>query len=279
MMRWACLFTFAMALSAAVPPLEQARERLARGDAIGASRALASVPCPPVTEAAARTAWLDARARIAWHQGRLDEAFALSVQAIACAEAAGATLPPCLPAFEKGREWVDASSGLPVRLLPVASDPRVRELAEALANAPEASGEAGAWVRLAARLLDPTREAVQATSGDDATKPARRRLLFLQAALAARAGDADAAVNALRACARESASLQPLCQWFEAEAILRRARPDPRLAALRLVQSASALDASPWLRAAALGRAADALEPIDPAEAARLRRAALEETP
>jgi hypothetical protein len=269
----------ALALSFAVPSIEVAQERLSRGDSVGASLAMEGLECPPVTEVAARVGWLDARARIAWHQGRLDESFALSVQAIACAEAAGITLPGFMASFQKDQAWVDSASGLPTRVLPVSVDPRRREIAASLAQAPEAAGEAGAWVRLAARLIDPSREAVQVSVNDAIPKPARRRIAFLQAALAARAGDADAAGNALRASARECADLQPLCHWFEAEAMVRRARPDARLAALRLVQSASALDDAPWLRAAALTRAAATLEPIDPAEAARLRRAALEETP
>jgi hypothetical protein len=45
------------------------------------------------------------------------------------------------------------------------------------------------------------------------------------------------------------------------------------------VQSAAALEDSPWLRVRALERAAALLDPIDPSEAARLREAARKETP
>jgi hypothetical protein len=267
------------AIAAAHDPLQVAQTRLARGDAQGASRALEGLACPAIDQGAARAAWLDARGRIAWQQGRMDQAFALCTQAVACAERAGVTLPAHQAALRSDMAWIDAASGLPPRVLPTGESGECATLAKTLAECPEAQDEAGAWLRLAARLLDPSRPVVEVAMPAENAKMARRRVAFLQAALAARAGDAEAAVAAVRASARDAAALQPLCQWFEGEALLRRARPDPRAASLRFVQCAAALDAAPWLRSSALRRAAAALETIDPAEASRLRAAADEETP
>ena len=260
-------------------PLQVAQARLARGDANGAARAMQGVACPGVEQGAARAAWLDAQGRIAWQRGRLDEAFALCTQAVASAERAGVTLPAHQAALQPDRAWIDAASGLPMRALPTAESAERAALAKALAESAEAQDEAGAWLRLAANLLDPSRAAVELAMPGEGAKVARRRVAFLQAALAARAGDAEAAVAAVRAVGRDCAALQPLCQWFEGEALLRRARPEPRTASLRFVQCAATLDDTPWLRASALRRAAAALDPIDPAEATRLRAAAEEETP
>jgi len=271
--------TLLAVIAAAQEPLQVAQARLARGDAQGASRALEGVACPAIDQGAARAAWLDARGRIAWQQGRLDVAFALCVQAVACAERTGVMLPAHLSALRSDQAWIDAASGLPPRVLPTGESSEGAALAKALAESPEAQEEAGAWLRLAARLLDPARPGVDVAMPSENAKAARRRVAFLQAALAARAGDAEAAVAAVRASAREAAALQPLCHWFEGEALLRRARPDPRTASLRFVQCAATLDAAPWLRASALRRAAASLESIDPAEASRLRVAADEETP
>ncbi|MFZ4722892.1 MAG: hypothetical protein ACOYMI_07050 [Phycisphaerales bacterium] len=266
-------------IAAPQEPLQVAQSRLARGDALGASRALEGIACPAIDQGAARAAWLDARGRIAWQQGRTDQAFALCMQAVACAERAGITLPAHHAALQPDQTWIDAASGLPPRVLPTGESGEGASLAKSLAESPEAQEEAGAWLRLAARLLDPSRPAVEVAMPAENAKVARRRVAFLQAALAARAGDAEASVAAVRASARDAAALQPLCQWFEGEALLRRARPDPRTASLRFVQCAATLDAAPWLRASALRRAAAALETIDPSEASRLRAAADEETP
>ena len=266
-------------IAAAQEPLQVAQARLARGDARGASRALQGSACPTIDEGAMRAAWLDARGRIAWQEGRLDEAFALCAQAVACAERAGVTLPAHQSALQSDQAWIDAASGLPPRVLPTGESGEGASLAKSLAESPEAQEEAGAWLRLAARLLDPSRPTVEVAMPAEGAKVARRRVAFLQAALAARAGDAEAAVASVRTSARDAAALQPLCQWFEGEALLRRARPDPRAASLRFVQCAAALDAAPWLRSSALRRAAAALETIDPSEASRLRAAADEETP
>jgi hypothetical protein len=268
-----------MAIASVQEPLQVAQTRLARGDALGAARAMQGVACPDVEQGAARAAWLDAQGRIAWQQGRLDEAFARCTQAVACAERAGITLPAHQAALQSDRAWIDAASGLPIRVLPPADTVDRAALATSLAESPEAQDESGAWLQLAANLLDPSRAAVEVAMPGETAKIARRRVAFLQAALAARAGDAEAAVATVRAVGRDCAALQPLCQWFEGEALLRRARAEPRTASLRFVQCAAALDDTPWLRASALRRAAAALDPIDPAEASRLRAAAEEETP
>jgi hypothetical protein len=267
------------AIASVQEPLQVAQARLARGDALGAARAMQGVACPGPEQGAARAAWLDAQGRIAWQQGRLDEAFALCTQAVACAERAGVTLPAHQAALQPDRAWIDAASGLPMRVLPTGASAERLALAQALAESVEAQDESGAWLRLAANLLDPSRETVEVAMPGESAKIARRRVAFLQAALAARAGDAETAVAAVRAVGRDCAALQPLCQWFEGEALLRRARAEPRTASLRFVQCAAALDDTPWLRASALRRAAAALDPIDPAEASRLRAAAEEETP
>jgi hypothetical protein len=267
------------AIASVQEPLQVAQARLARGDALGAARAMQGVACPGPEQGAARAAWLDAQGRIAWQQGRLDEAFALCTQAVACAERAGVTLPAHQAALQPDRAWIDAASGLPMRVLPTAESAERAALAKALAESVEAQDESGAWLRLAANLLDPSRATVEVAMPGESAKIARRRVAFLQAALAARAGDAETAVAAVRAVGRDCAALQPLCQWFEGEALLRRARAEPRTASLRFVQCAAALDDTPWLRASALRRAAAALDPIDPAEASRLRAAAEEETP
>ena len=104
-------------------------------------------------------------------------------------------------------------------------------------------------------------------------------MAFLQAAVAARSGEAEAGAMELGRLVREAPALQPMAHWFEGEASLRRSTPDPRAAELRFVQCAAALHEAPWIRVAALRRAAGALDTIDPAEAARLRAAADEETP
>lgn len=267
------------AIASVQEPLQVAQARLARGDALGAARAMQGVACPGPEQGAARAAWLDAQGRIAWQQGRLDEAFALCTQAVACAERAGVTLPAHQTALQPDRAWIDAASGLPMRVLPTGASAERLALAQALAESVEAQDESGAWLRLAANLLDPSRATVEVAMPAESAKIARRRVAFLQAALAARAGDAETAVAAVRAVGRDCAALQPLCQWFEGEALLRRARAEPRTASLRFVQCAAALDDTPWLRASALRRAAAALDPIDPAEASRLRAAAEEETP
>lgn len=273
------IFMVLASITSVQEPLQVAQARLARGDALGAARAMQGVACPGAEQGAARAAWLDSQGRIAWQQGRLDEAFALCSQAVACAERAGVTLPAHQAALRPDRAWVDAASGLAMRVLPTGESAERPALAQALAESAEAQDESGTWLRLAARLLDPSRAAVEVAMPAESAKIARRRVAFLQAALAARAGDAETAVAAVRAVGRDCAALQPLCQWFEGEALLRRARAEPRTASLRFVQCAAALDDTPWLRASALRRAAAALDPIDPAEASRLRAAAEEETP
>lgn len=277
-MRWLA-FALLAALAAAEDPVGLAQARLARGDAASARAALEGVACP--AQGAERAAWLDAQSRVAWHEGRNDEAFARGALAIACAEASGQALPPFLSAFGAGRPWLDAETGLAPRLLPTGDAADARALAAELRAAPEARGPEGVWISLAACLLDPSLPVPKAVDRPvpDSAKVSKRREAFLRAALAARAGDAEAAVTALRTVARDCEGIRAAHHWFEAEALRRRARPDPRLASLRFVQSAAALDDAPWLRAAALRRAADALDTTDPAEAARLRAAADQEIP
>ena len=61
-------------LALATGPMETVQARLARGDARGAAVALAGVARPDAAQAAELAAWLDAHARVAWAQGRMDEA-------------------------------------------------------------------------------------------------------------------------------------------------------------------------------------------------------------
>lgn len=277
-MRWLGLVLL-VTLVAAEDPSGLAQARLARGDAAGARAVLDGVACP--AQGAGRAAWLDAQARVAWHEGRNDEAFARGALAIACAEASGLTLPTFLSAFGGGRAWLDAETGLAPRLLPTGDASDARALAAELRAAPEARGPEGAWISLAACLLDPSLPVPKAVDRPvpDSAKVAKRREAFMRAALAARAGDAEAASAALRTLARDCEGIRAACHWFEAEALRRRDRADLRLASLRFVQCAAELDDAPWLRAAALRRAADTIETTDPAEAARLRAAADQEIP
>ena len=74
------------ALAAAEQPMNLVQARLARGDAQGARAALVDVPRPADDRPAELAAWLDASARVAWARGEMDEAFALSLEALAVAE-------------------------------------------------------------------------------------------------------------------------------------------------------------------------------------------------
>lgn len=273
-----------LALAGEAGPMSIVQARLARGDASGAAVALAAVSRPPVDRPGDLAAWLDAQSRIAWAQGRLDEAFARATLAQAFAERAGLTLAPLDAALGTGRAWIDASTGLPARALPAgdAGEGRgalVRELADAVATGPDA-----AWLGWVARLLDPSQPAPVAAPRPAKETPAeiiaRRRASLLQAACQARSGDAAQSIPALRACLREAESARATALWFEAEALLRDGpRRDPRLASLRFAQAAAEFDAAPHMRVAALRRAAAAIDAIDPPEAARLRAAADQETP
>jgi hypothetical protein len=189
------------------------------------------------------------------------------------------------PAIAPGRAWLDEEFALPLRALPTGdSGQQASELAKALLALPESAKEDGAWLVWAARLLDasvapPKVSARPAREGTPQAVAARRAGL-LQAACESREGRSKTAAAVLRAAARPGRGAEGFARWFEAEGLLRDAsRRDERLAALRLVQAAAAFDDSPWMRVAALRRAADTLEPIDPAEAARVRAAADKETP
>ena len=272
-------------LALATGPMETVQARLARGDARGAAVALAGVARPDAAQSAELAAWLDAHARVAWAHGRMDEAFARAVLAQALAERAGVSLPPLDAALGGGRAWVDAESGLPIRTLPTGdSGERAAALARELVEAAEGRGAEGAWLVWAAKLLDAGVAAPAAAPRGAKETPAeaiaRRRASLLQAACQARSSDATQATATLRAAAREGEATRGLALWFEGESLARDgARRDPRQASLRFAQAAAEFDASPWLRVAALRRAAAALEPIDAPEAARLRAAADKETP
>jgi len=272
-------------LALAAGSMDTVQSRLSRGDARGAARALEGLPRPPADRVAELAAWLDAHARVAWAQGRMDEAFARAALAQAFAERAGVALPPLDAAFGGGRAWIDAETGLPVRVLPTGdSGQRGAELGRELLAAAEGRASEGAWLAWAAKLLDasvaPPAIAPRAAKETAAEAVARRRVALLQAACQARAGDAAQAGASLRAAARDGEPMRGFALWFDGEALSRDGvRRDPRLAALRFAQAAAEFDASPWMRVAALRRAADTLEPIDAPEAARLRAAADKETP
>lgn len=283
------MLMIALLLAAAESPVDLVQARLARGDAAGAREALAQVAEPADTDAAARAAWIDANARIAWAAGEMDRAFALSVQAQVLAERAGVELPALTAAFSPQRAWVDPACGVALRVLPTGdAGAQASALAAQLLALPEAKQPSGAWIVCAARLLDastpmPATEKVKEGRETPAQARVRTRAALLRLACEARAGDAKAverALKELRDLARQSRQATPFTQWFEGELLLRdTARRDPRLASLRFTQSAAAFDEAPWLRVAALKRAAEALQTIDPQEAARLRAAADKEIP
>lgn len=287
-MRMAML-TIALLLAAAESPMDLVQARLARGDAAGAREAMAQVTEPSATDTAARAAWLDANARIAWAAGEMDRAFALGVQAQVLAERAGVELPALTAAFSPQRAWVDPTCGVALRALPTGdAGAQAGALAVALLALPEAKQPAGAWIVCAARLLDastpmPATEKAKEARETAAQARVRTRAALLRLACEARAGEAkvvERTLKELREFARQSRQATPFTQWFEGELLLRdTARRDPRLASLRFTQSAAAFDEAPWLRVAALKRAAEALQSIDPQEAARLRAAADKEIP
>lgn len=283
------MLAIALLLAAAESPMDLVQARLARGDAVGAREAMARVAEPAATDAAARAAWLDASARMAWAAGEMDRAFALGVQAQVLAERAGVELPALTAAFSPQRAWVDPACGVALRVLP-AGDAGVQAgaLAAELLQLPEAKQPGGAWIVCAARLLDasipmPAIEKVKDGRETPAQVRMRTRDALLRHACDARAGEAKVAertLNELRQLARQSRQAAPFTQWFEGELLLRDTpRRDPRLASLRFTQSAAAFEEAPWLRVAALRRAAEALQSIDPQEAARLRAAADKEIP
>ena len=257
---------------------------LDRGDAAGAGARMAEVP-RPASDDAALASWLDARSRIAWAQGRMDQAFALGVQAVVVSERCSRELPSLTPSLTPGRTWVDEGTGLPRLLLP-AGDGDGAALAVELRELPEASRPEGAWIVCAARLLDasvPAPATPKDSRGGGKPTRAERRTALLQAAMQARRGEAKsagAAAAALRSAAREGSPLEAFARWFEAEAAARGGSPaDARLASLRFVQAAALADDSPWLRVRALDRAAALLETIDPQEAGRLHAASRKENP
>ena len=284
-MRCVLAATVCAALAAGEVPIGVVSERLARGDARGAEIALASVAMPKSEQAPELAAWLDASARIAWSRGEMDRAFAMSLEALAVAERAGVTLPPLTATLSPGRAWLDEDFSLPLRALPTGdSGARAPHLANRLRSLPEAARPEGAWLTWGARLLDasvsaPTPAAKPAR--ESATQAlARRRAALLQAACEARSGDVRSSAAVLRAAERPGRGAEAFARWFQGEALAREAaHRDARLASLRFAQCAGAADDSPWLRVAALRRAAELLETIDPAEAARLRAAADKETP
>ncbi|MBU6335350.1 MAG: hypothetical protein KGS47_13240 [Chloroflexi bacterium] len=269
--------------------MDLVQARLARGDAAGAREALRGVPEPVESEAGARAAWLDANARVAWAAGEMDRAFALGVQAQVLAERAAVELPPLTGGLGPKRAWVDAACGIPLRALPTGdAGAQAASLAATLVALPEAGRPGGAWIACAARLLDASRPmpaAERPKEGRESPAQARARLRgqLLRAACEARTGEARSAERVLadlRQVARQAREAAPFMQWFEGELLLRDTpRRDARLASLRFTQSAAASDDAPWLRVAALRRAADAVQAVDPQEAARLRAAADKEIP
>lgn len=280
----AVAWLLAIALAADPSALDRAWEHLDRGDAAGAAQALAVEPRPTGPDAALAS-WLDASARVAWAQGRMDRAFALGVQAVVVGERLARPVPALTPAVTPGRAWIDETCGLPHLVLPT-GDGDGPALARELMALPEAATADGAWIVFAARLLDgqvTAPDASRASRAAAASVGREQRLSLLQCAAEARRGGArstNAVIAALRQPAREGSPLEGFARWFEAEALVREAKPaQARLASLRLVQSAAAFDDSPWLRVRALERAAALLDPIDPSEAARLREAARKETP
>ena len=281
----ALLLTIAVMLAVADPAMDLVQARLARGDAASAREALARVDEPAESDAAARAAWLDANARIAWAAGEMDRSFALGVQAQVLAERAGVALPALTAAFSPQRAWVDPACGLALRTLPTGdAGAQAGALASSLLALPESGQAGGAWIVCAARLLDAAVAMPPGEKVKDAREtPARTRTALLRAACEARGGEAKVAertLRELRELARQSRQAAPFTQWFEGELLLRDTpRRDPRLASLRFTQAAAAFGEAPWLRVAALKRAAEALQEIDPQEAARLRAAADKEIP
>jgi hypothetical protein len=273
----------AFALAAGPAGLDRVWESLDRGDVQGATAALADAPRPAGSDAELAS-WLDAQSRLAWAQGRMDRAFAWGVQAVVVGERSNRAFPGLTPSLTPGRAWVDEACGLPRLVLPTGDGDGVA-LARELLALPEAATPEGVWIVWAARLLDGKVPAPENRSGRAAASDPRReqRQALLQSAVEARHGGSRstaAVVASLRQPAREGSPLEGFARWFEAEALQRDARSaQPRLAALRMVQSAAALEDSPWLRVRALERAAALLDPIDPSEAARLREAARKETP
>ena len=270
----------ALAAAAADSSLETAWARLARGDAAGAEAALDGVAEPGDDRAADRTAWLDARARIAWARGQTDLSFALAMRSVAVAERARVNLPDLAPAIGPGRPWIEQDFRLPLRTLPTGdAGAQAGALAQSLLALPEARRPDGAWLVWAARLLDASVKAPGEVPGAVRDQLPGQRARLLQAACEARHG--ARAVTAMPSKALVAGSgAEGFARWFQAEALAREGeRQDARLASLRFVQAAAAFDESPWLRVAALRRAADTLQTTDPAEAARLRDAADKETP
>lgn len=284
----ASVLCMAIALASA-GPMDLVQARLARGDAAGAREALRQVPEPAEADVGERAAWLDANARVAWAVGEMDRAFALSVHAQVLAERAAVELPALTGAWVPKRAWVDPACGLPLRTLPTGDGgAQAAALAATLAALPEASRPGGAWIACAARLLDASRPmpaAEKPKEGRESPAQSRARLRgqLLRAACEARTGDTrsvERTLADLRQVARQVRDASPFTQWFEGELLLRDTpKRDARLASLRFTQSAAASDEAPWLRVAALRRAADAVQAVDPQEAARLRAAADKEIP
>jgi|GEM_PF-2398556 len=263
--------------------------RLARADALGAQLLFTQITIPQPSDSVAYAEWLDAASRIAWSEGEMDRSFALAMQAVVLSERAGIALPPLTETLTPTRAWIDPSCALPLRVVPTGdAGANAQVLAAQLMALAEAKQPGGAWIVWAAKLLDATIAAPVAEKNKDGKQTpqqalAHRRLALLRAACEARSGDVknvDRVLAELRMLSRPDQQTQAISRWFEGELLLRVSpRRDPQLASLRFVQAAAEADQAPWLRVAALRRAATALESIDSKEAARLRAAAEKETP
>jgi hypothetical protein len=280
-MRATVLAWLPVALLAWAPPAQDPWPALDVGDAAGARAALDRVARPEDPSEAA--AWMDARARVAWATGSCDAAFARSVQAVAMSEAAGRAMPALTAALTPDRSWMDPAYLLVLRAAPIGDAPTERgALAAEILALPAAGTTEGAWLVWAARLMDPSVAAPpsEAPRESGPPSPARRRVALLRAMAEARHGDPRSlpkAIATLQAVEREGGPAAPLALWFEGEATARQGRA--REAALRFVRAAAGFTDAPWVRAAALRRAAALLREIDPQESLRLEAAARKEMP
>jgi len=270
-----------VAMLAWAPPAADPWPALDVGDAADARAALDGAPRPD--DPAEVAAWMDAQARVAWATGWCDVAFARSVQAVAMSEAAGRAMPALTAALTPDRPWMDPAYLLVLRAPPTGDAPAEHAaLAAEILALPAAGTTEGAWLVWAARLLDPTVAAPpsEAPRERGPPSPARRRVALLRAMAEARHGDPRSlpkAIATLQAVEREGGPAAPLALWFEGEAMFRQGLV--RQAALRFVRAAAGFADAPWVRVAALRRAAEALREIDPQESLRLESAARKEMP
>ncbi len=270
-------------LMAGDPGMPLVQACLSRGDALGAQQAMKNVAEPSLESSQLRAEWLDASSRLAWSRGEMDQSFAWMVEAVVLAERTGLVLPPLTESLTPDRAWMDPAFGLSLFVLPTGDrGEAAHAMAAQLLALREAAEPSGVWIAFAAKLLDESVVLPAAAKVPDTTKalPQHRRRALLQAACESRYGKSiSEARETLRGFGRDQRQALRWVRWFDAEGRAREGPDQSWMASLRFTQSAAECADAPWLRVAALRRAAKAIHSTDSSEAARLEAAANKEIP